>query len=131
MYVFEEEKQRELNILNNALGSLKQKAESAMSKDDADKTGVFAAAIEKYIELKFNIVMLNEAFDSELEEHMVVPLAVLNWFITQEGETIAELYFKYTLGVYSISELTVEIEKHVSNIIDARLGMLRLGKLDA
>lgn len=131
MNVFELEKQREIAVLNEALGVLQEKVEEAMTKEDADKTEVFAAGIERYTELKFNKVMLEDGFDTELEEHMVVPLAVLNWYITKESEAIAGLYFKYTMKALSMSELTAEIEKHVGNIIDARLGMLRLGKLDA
>lgn len=131
MNAFELEKQREIAVLDEALGALQEKVEEAMNIEGADKTDVFAAGVERYTELKFNKVMLEEGFDTELEEHMVVPLAVLNWFITKEGEAIAGLYFKYTMKVLSMSELTAEIEKHVSKIIDARLGMLRLGKLDA
>lgn len=131
MDALEIEKQRELLILNNAIASLREKVELAMQDDGANKTEVFASGVTKYIELKFNKVLLDEGLDTELDEHMFIPLAVLNWYITQEGEEIAKLYMKYDLKVLSLDELTAEIEKHANNIIDARLGMLRLGKLDA
>lgn len=132
MNTFEEEKQRELIMLDNAIKMLSDKVKSAMDADGANKVEVFSAGITHYIEFRFNKTMLEDGFNADaLEEHMVTPLAILNWFIKKEGETIANLYFKYDMRVISLIELTSEIEKHVTNIIDARLGMLRLGKLNA
>ncbi len=131
MSAFEEEKQRELSVLNDMLETLKTNAEAALHKDVANKSNVFSESVAKYIELKFNITMLEEAFDSELEDHMFIPLAVLSQYIFKETEKIEGLYKTYTADGMTKSELTAEVEKHIGNIIDARLGMLRLGKLDA
>ncbi len=132
MATLKEEKQRELIMLNKAIQMLPDKIKSAMEADGADKPEIFSDGITRYIEFRFNKTMLQDGFDDgKLEGHMFVPLAVLNWYITKESETIANLYIKYDMKVLSLSELAEEIEKHVVNIIDARLGMLRLGKLDA
>lgn len=131
MNEFEQEKQRELDILDDTLNSLQQKVEIAINKEGTDRTKIFSAGIAKYIELKFNKVMLEEGFNTELEEHMFIPLAVLSWYILKETESIEGLYKEYGAGELPIDELTIKIDEHVSNIIDARLGMLKLGKLDA
>ncbi len=131
MNAFEIERQRELSVLNDALKSLKEKVEAAINKEGADKAAAFAVGIAQYIEFKFNIVMLEKAFESELEDHMFIPLAVLSKYVLKETEAIEELYKQYGVGDLALDDLTAKIDEHVKNLIDARLGVLRLGKLDA
>lgn len=131
MSTFDQELQRELSVLDKALESLKSKMKAEMQDDKKDKSEVFSSGIEQYAEIRLNKVLLEEGLNTCLEEHMFIPLAVLNWYITKESEEIANLYIKYDLHLMSKSELMNEIEKHIGNIVDARLGMLRLGKLDA
>lgn len=131
MTFFEEEKQRELKMFAEMLAKLETRMKSDMQQLGPDKKSAFEKSVDQYIELKFNIVMLTEGFDSDLSERMRVPIAVLQMFIDQQRVAIVETYDKCLAMEISTEQMTAEMDEHVDYIINARLGQLRLGKIDA